>query len=105
MKLMRLSGLPVDEADLEAFDKAFKAEFDRIQAEAGLDMLKMHADLAQVDTKLLAQFPNTIDVDMPKSQKSWLELMSRFDTPIMIARAADGKHGLVLVLVDKPLSV
>jgi hypothetical protein len=117
MKLFRFTGRPVELADLEAYDKEFKENFDLIMAKNVLpgnedkpvdarpvNMLQVQADLTELDKQLEPKYKLIVEVDMPKNRKQWAALVAKYECPILVAREKGGKNDLVLVLDDRPFS-
>lgn len=102
-KIVRMSGLPVSKANLEAYHADFKAGYDKLEAEAGLDMLKLHEGLKALDVDLTTKYERTDEQELPKSAKAWHKLINDYDCPIMIAKSQDNPKELVVVIMDEPL--
>jgi hypothetical protein len=58
----------------------------------------------QLGERILVKKHNIqVNVDIPKSAKGWQKLISSYeDTPILVARTADGKE-VVGILMDEPI--
>jgi len=118
VKLMRLTGRPVDQAVLEAYEADFKVGFDaamRKHAQPGqedvadtmqlkaVDMLSVQTELQALDKDLLTKYKVTEEVEMPKTLKAWKALLARVEAPLMLAQSSENPKELVLVIVDRPL--
>lgn len=118
MKLIRLSGRPVNIADLEAYEVEFKAGFDasmRKHAQPGqestedvmqlkaVDMLSVQQDLQALDAELSSKYATVAEVQLPKTMKAWKQLMKQVEAPVMIAQSSENVKEFVLVIVDRPI--
>ena len=103
MKLIRFSGRPPAIDAYEAFEAEFKARYDLIQAECGLDMEKMHKALQALDAELLQKYPVQIDFKMPATKKLWKQLVAKYEAPIMLAASSEDPTQLVAVIMDMPI--
>lgn len=103
MKLYRKSGLPVSLESRDAYDKEWKEFYDRAAERAALDMLLLARYLSFGERILVKKHNIQVNVDIPKSAKGWQKLISSYeDTPILVARTADGKE-VVGILMDEPI--
>lgn len=101
LKLYRKSGAPVDLSDRQKYDDAWKLFFDKAQAKAGLNMLKLQRFLRYGERVLIKKHNVQVAVPMPKSAAAWTKLVSTYeDCPIMLARSADGKE-IVGIIMDQ----
>lgn len=101
IKLQRFSGRPVLLENLDKYEAEFKQEFDKIAAEAGTDMLKMHEELAKLDERLKPKYNVVEAIELPTSRKAWKKLMETYECPLMIAKSSEPPFELVVVLVDE----
>lgn len=104
LKLVRMSGLPVSEENLAAYNEEFKAAYDIILAENGNDMLVVHQKLQELDANLQQKFQRIETSEVPKSAKGWHKLLEAYETPIMLAKSSENPKELVLVIMDEPLA-
>lgn len=101
VQLYRQSGQPVDLADRDGYDTDFKAAYDKCAERAGLDMLKLNRMVAFCERQLIKKWNKSVEIEVPRSKKAALELLSRFeDVPILLAKTTDGK-GIVAILMDQ----
>ena len=103
MKIFRLSGLPLNPSDLDGYNAEFKKRYDKLAAEAGLDMLKLHAGIIDMEAKLKLEYKIIGEQALPKSQKAFLELVEKYGAPIIVARENGGTNELVLCVADTPI--
>ncbi len=108
VKILRVSGNPVDPEKNEEKEAAFKSGFDAIvemHGKAGPDTNKA---LEELDAELLEEYNDlTVEtVDMPKTKKAWVELMSKYGSVMVTSCIEDGEHAksgdLLLVINDMP---
>lgn len=103
VRLIRYSGEPVKLEARDQYQTAWREFYDKAQKKAGLDMLKLQRFLRYGERLLQNKYGQTVEIEMPKSSSAWGKLVSSYeDTPIMVARAADGRSQ-VLVIMDVPL--
>lgn len=109
MKLMRYSKRPVLLANVEAYEAEFKAQFDLIIDKhttpelQGPDMIKVQADLEELDKVLYAKYPTVEDIEMPKSNRAWNKLAKHYGVPIMVAQSSERPGEVVAVLLDEDI--
>lgn len=103
LRTIRFSGLPVDPKNLEAYNSEWKTSYDEIVAKYSPDMLTIHQELEKLEQALQQKYVQIESNRLPTSRKAWLELMSTFDAPIMIARSSEDPKELVFVVMDQPL--
>lgn len=103
MRIMRMSGLPVQLKDLEAHKAEFMVRFDEAKEKAGNDMLALQGLVATFEAELNAKYSLTGHVELPKSASAWKKLMGSFEAPVMLAQSSENTKELVLVIVDQPI--
>lgn len=106
LRLVRMSGLPVSEENLAAYNEEFKSSYDAIMEQHSPDMLKVHEALQALDKELQGKWQRIESNSLPKSAKGWRALIEKFQAPIMIAVSAEenAEGTLVLVIMDQPLA-
>lgn len=103
LRITRFSGLPVDPETLKAYEAEFATNYDAIVAEHAQDMLTVHEKLKELDGVLQQKYGNILDEELPKSKRAWLNLLAKFDAPIMLARSSENPNELLFVVMDQPL--
>lgn len=103
MKIFRMSGLPLDSADVEAYQAEFKLKYDELAAAAGLDMLKLHESIIEMEEKLKRQYNIIGEQALPKSIKGFQQLVDKYGAPIIVARENGNTNELVLCVCDTPI--
>lgn len=101
--VQRMSGNPVLMDQLDAYKAEFQSRYDQIQAEVGLDMQKFHECLIKLDEELNKKYSLKEEFPLPKSQKAWHELITKFECPVMLAKSAENPKQLIMVLMDRGL--
>lgn len=99
-----MSGRPVEPDIYAQYMQEFQAEFDKIQAEAGPDMLLFHSKLQELDKQLNIKYSNFFNETVPQSNKAWRTLIKKYDAPLMLALSAENPNELILVVMDQPLN-
>lgn len=103
IKAFRLSGLPVELVDLDAYRKEWHDKYLALETECGKDMLTLQKRAQELEQELIKSYKMIIEVDMPKSAKSWALAIDRFQTPLMLARSSVNPKEIVLVICDQPV--
>jgi hypothetical protein len=103
LRIMRMSGLPVQLQDLENYKAEFGAGYDAAQLECGKDMLALQTKLQELENSLLAKYSNTGVQELPKSAKGWKQLLLAYQAPVLLAQSADNPNEMVLMVVDTPI--
>jgi Skp family chaperone for outer membrane proteins len=104
LRVVRFSGMPVQPEALDAFNTEFKQEYDKLQEVHGNDMLEMHKGIQAMEAELQKKYSNIVAEKLPASKKAWLELLGKFDAPVMLARSSENTKELILVIMDQPLA-
>ena len=99
LELFRYSNAPVEPEAQKQYYTDWQLFYDKAAAKAGLDMLKMKRYLSYGEYLLMKKHGVKVEIELPKSVKQWDALLSKYESPIMIAQRAD-KKGLVLILKD-----
>lgn len=103
LRIVRMSGVPVDPESLKAYNTEFKQEYDKIAEECAQDMLKFHEQLQALDEVLAKKYSNILTEEVPKSNKAWHALIGKYEAPVMIAQSSENPKELVLVIMDRLL--
>lgn len=104
LRLARMSGRPVSVENLAQYESEFKIRYDEILAQHGQDMLTVHQELRKLDEELQGKWQRIEVEALPKSGKAWLELLKKFEAPVMLAKSSENVDELVLVIMDEPLA-
>lgn len=96
-----MSGLPVKLENLESFQNEWRSGYDKLHAEAGLDMLKLTETTAKLETELLQKYAVIENVALPKTQKQWSKLFKEYG-PIVVTKAMDSGQ-LTLAIMDQQI--
>lgn len=103
LKMLRQSGNPVLKADLDRMMIDYKTEYDKIIAEFGNDMEKVHKAIdgegglmSLMATKYEKE--RELEVELPKSAKKWKELVDLHGVVSIGTNAESGK--LCLIMMD-----
>lgn len=103
LRLARMSGKPVSAANLEAYTLEFKSRYDAILETHGKDMLTVHQEVLKLDEELTGKWRQIEVESLPKSAKAWRELITKFESPLMLALSSENPDELVLVIMDEPI--
>jgi len=111
VKVMRSSGHPIDEADIEAYKQEWRELYDRVQDKCALgkdatgsssvDMFRMQKLLARVEQSLMAKYNRVAEWDFIDTPEKALELMEQYGN-IMLTRRADSGD-LLYVILDEDM--
>lgn len=100
INLYRQSGLPVNLADRDAFDTAWKAFSDKVMARAGLNMEKAARFHRFGERQLVKHYNKQVDADLPQTPDDWKALMDKYEQcPIMLA-VDSNKGTLIGIIMD-----
>ena len=100
ISVYRQSGQPVKPEAQDLYKQEWQVFYDKATERAKLDMFKLQRFLRYGETMLLRKHEAVIEVELPKTSKAWTDLINKYTAPILIARKADEK-GLVLILLDQ----
>lgn len=103
MKIMRLSGLPVDPSVTEAYTADWQAKFDVLKEKHGNDMLSLQADLVIVEKELNQIYKVIEDIPYAKSVKQLKALVEKYEAPIMAAKSSENPKEVVYVICDRAI--
>jgi len=103
VRIIRFSSMPVDPENLQKYNDEWKSGFDAIEAKFKPDMLVVHQEAEKLEQALQEKYVQIALATLPKSQKQWVELLNKFDAPIMIAKSSENPKELVLVIMDQQL--
>jgi hypothetical protein len=101
IKVQRLSGRPVELADLKAYDDEFKARFDVVQAEVGTDMEAFNKGLLAIDADMKGRYSDVSYVRMPRTKAEFKALISLYGSPVLLAQEQEAPHEVIAVLMDE----
>ena len=109
IQICRASGQPIKHEHIEQFNEEYRALYDKVIVHVGLsDNTMITPEKAERAQKLLdrcskglrSKYPTIGEIELPKTQKSWLALVAQHG-PIAIARHAEtGKAALVVMDSD-----
>ena len=108
VKILRVSGNPVDPELNEQKEKQFKDGFDAIVERHGKAGPDTNRALEELDAELLEEYNDltVATVEMPKTKKAWVELLSKYGNIMVTTCIEDGEHAksgdLLLVINDMP---
>jgi hypothetical protein len=114
LMLLRQSGRPVDAAKADAYEADWKVGYDAVELKAEAvyqkktgklittpKMIIMQRMLRMLERKLTLKYGSEEMIDVPKSEKAWHSLVSRFeDQPILIAKRV-GSERLIAIIMDQ----
>lgn len=116
IRTCRMSGQPVNPADIAAFAEEWQAGYDAAEKKhtipavegegikfAPVDMLALQEDLAKLETTLKAKYSVEGEAELPKTAKAWVALIKQLGSPLMLANPIDKPDEIVLVIMDTPL--
>ena len=103
LKMLRQSGNPVLKKDLERMMKVYTTEYDKILAESGRDMEKVHEKVdgeGGLMERLAIEFKEEreLEVILPTSAKKWKELVDVHGVVSIGTNSESGK--LCLIMMD-----
>lgn len=102
IKVYSQSGKPTNIEDALAYEKDFKAGYDKLwtKKEAGeINIDEMKAGLDELDKELKGKYVMYSEIPLPKSGKAWRELIMGFECPVTLA-ITEEDHKLALFLMD-----
>ncbi|MBV6514163.1 MAG: hypothetical protein FMNOHCHN_03753 [Ignavibacteriaceae bacterium] len=99
LKVMRLSGRPVDIDELEAYKEKWRITYDKVIERCKLDMLRVHKLLLRVERIMQKQYKLVQDWDLPTTEDTWSELVNKYGAIMVVKNAETGE--LVLVINDQ----
>lgn len=93
IKMIRLSGNPVDPEKQREYEDAWKAGFDEIIEKHGKYGSETSEGLDKLEKSLKDEYNDltVIEVPMPKSKKAWKELLSLYGN-VIVTTAAETNH-------------
>jgi hypothetical protein len=103
MKIMRVTGLPVDLDNLEKYKAEWTEGFDMRKAKHGNDMLSLQEDLASFEKELNLKYPTQESIEYPKTQKAMKALVLKYQAPVMIAQSSENIKEFVFVIMDQEM--
>jgi len=95
----RQSGLPIQIEKLNEYKAEFQTRFDELKKLHGSEMLGFSEGLQKVDLELSEKYALVEDWDLPKSFKSWRDLIDVHGNFIITANKHTGE--LMMFILDE----
>lgn len=110
IQVYRQSGEPVEEKDRAAYTQEWQTFYDKAETrareihnqgpESESYFILLQRFLSYGERQLVKKYNVAVEVELPKSIRSWTKLIEQFhDTPIILARRQDSGK-LVLIIAD-----
>ena len=95
--IFRESGNAVNKIEAAKMKAEYQEKFDLIQEEVGLDMMKMHDRLKELDVELQEKYEVITRIDMPQSRKKMQKFIEEYGN---IELGLHPEHGVYIKILD-----
>lgn len=96
IKIVRMSGMPVNEQDRDRYKSEWTRLFDKAEKICKMDMLRLQKRMATIEKILNKKYSTVADENLPASSEEWKSLHDKYG-PIMVRLRADSSEPILVI--------
>lgn len=96
VKIVRMSGLPIDEQQKDQYKSEWTRLFDKAEKICKLDMLRLQKRMATIEKILNKKYPTVGDEVLPVTVDEWRSLHDKYG-PLMVRLAATTNEPIIVI--------